>query len=112
VVRWRHDDFLAGLVSEDLVIDLWVNPDRTWHWKDRADFTRAITDGILDPIIRGEIDQETHRVLEELDAGVGPFADSWTAFRPDRSCPTPQLPTAYSWNGDQWTLPAGQRIDG
>lgn len=99
-----------GLVSKDLVLDLWVNADRTFSWKDEDDYSRAIDDGILDPDIRGPIQEEATRVLQELDAGDGPFADSWTTFRPHPSWSTPQLPTTHGWNGEQWTLPPGDQV--
>jgi hypothetical protein len=98
-----------GLVSKDLVLDLWVNPDRTWRWKDRDDYARALEDGILDPTIRGPVEEEGTKILKELDELGGPFADSWTTFRPDPAWPRPRLPPSHSWNGDNWTLPAGKR---
>lgn len=99
----------SGIASKDLVLDLWVDADRTWHWKDRDDYARALDDGILDPAIRGAIDEEASRVLRELDARTGPFTESWCSFVPDPAWSTPQLPSAYSWSGEEWTLPPGQR---
>lgn len=98
-----------GLASKDLVLDLWVNPDRTWRWKDSDDYVRALEDGILDPTIRGPLEEEGTIVLEELDARDGPFADSWATFHPDQTWSTPRLPPTHAWNGDYWTLPAGRR---
>jgi hypothetical protein len=97
----------CGLVSKDLVLDLWVDPDRTWHWKDQEEYAHAIDDGILDPSIREPIDSEGIRILEELESDVGPFADPWNAFEPDASWSTPQLPAAYRWKGNEWAIPAG-----
>lgn len=93
-----------GLVSKDLVLDLCVNADRIWSWKDEDDYLRALDDGILDPTIRAPIQEEASRVLRELDAHTGPFADSLTTFRPPSSWSIPRLPTTHCLNGDQWTL--------
>lgn len=98
-----------GLASKDLVLDLWVNPDRTWRWKDSDDYVRALEEGILDPTIRSSIEAEGRRVLEELDGRDGPFADSWATFLPDPAWSPPRLPRTHAWNGDYWTLPADSR---
>lgn len=100
----------AGITSKDLVLDLWVDPDRSWQWKDLQDYQRALDDGILDPAIRSDIDAETDRVLAEIDAHNGPFSDDWTGFRADAEWPVPRLPDDYGWGGPAWTLPMGRRL--
>jgi len=99
----------VGIVSKDLVLDLWVDADRTWRWKDEDDYLRALADGVLDPSIRPELDAEAVRVLEELATRTGPFAAAWTTFRPEPTWPIPCLPSDYGWKGGQWTLPPGER---
>jgi len=82
-----------GLVSKDLVRDLRVNADRTWQWKDLHDYFRAIDDGIFLPTIRGALQEEATRVLEELDTQTRPFAESFATFRPETQS-TPYLTPA------------------
>lgn len=40
----------------DLVLDIWVNPDRSWEWKDRVDYRELLEDGTLDPGISAPVD--------------------------------------------------------
>jgi hypothetical protein len=100
-----------GLATMDLVLDIWVDPDGSWRWKDRDDFDRAIADGIHQERIRAELDAETQRVLAELDQRTAAFDPRWIAFRPDPDWSRPELPAAYAWNGANWSLPPGRRIE-
>lgn len=92
------------------MLDLWVDPDRSWRFKDLQDYQRALDEGILDPAIRSDIDAETDRVLGEIVARSGPFSDDWTGFRADAEWPVPRLPDDYGWGGRAWTLPMGRRL--
>jgi predicted RNA-binding protein associated with RNAse of E/G family len=91
-----------GLESKDLVLDMTIRPDGRWEWKDEADLETAIATGILDASIRPHIDAEARRILAMADAQTGPFAPSWTVWRPHPDWPTPQLPPAYRANGYLW----------
>lgn len=99
----------AGIVSKDLVLDICVDQDRSWRWKDRADFYHALADHILDPGVRAPIEAEAELILQELSAGSGPFTDEWIDFRADPGWEFPQLPAQYALGGDQWQLPVGDQ---
>lgn len=99
----------TGLVTKDLVLDLWINPDRSWQWKDRDDLDRAIEQGLVDPDHRTRLDHEAERVLGELADGAAPFTDELTRFRPDPQWPLPELPATHGWGGSGWSLPKGWR---
>lgn len=98
-----------GVVSKDLVLDMWVDADRSWRWKDRDDFYRALADDILDPAVRAPIEAEAELVLQELKDCSGPFTDEWTDFRADPAWEFPELPAQYALGGAQWELPVGDR---
>ena len=100
----------GSLTSKDLVLDLWVDPDGSWRWKDRDDYDAAIVEGILDPSIRGSIDAEVAQILRDLESRSGPFDSRWCAFHLDPTWPVPELPPAYAWGGSAWTLPPGRRL--
>lgn len=100
----------TGISTMDLVIDIWVNPDRSWQWKDRDDYRRALDDHLLAPSIRGEIDTETALVLDELSSASGPFSDEWVDFQPDPGWATPRLTAEHAWGGSLWNLPTGRRL--
>lgn len=98
-----------GIVSMDLVVDIWVNPDRTWQWKDRDDFLAVLDDHTLDAEIRDRVDAESAQVLHELHTRTGPFADHWLEFQPDPDWSEPVLPPSHAWHGAEWSLEAGPR---
>ena len=100
----------TGICSMDLVIDIWVNPDRTWQWKDRDDYHRALDDHILDPAVRRPIETETALVLDELDSASGPFSDEWIDFDPEPEWAFPELTVGHAWGGTLWSLPNGRRL--
>lgn len=97
----------TGIATMDLVADIWVNPDRTWEWKDREDFLALLDDRTLESEIRAHVETEAAEVIMELSNRTGPFADHWLEFQPDRRWPAPQLPPSHAWRGTEWSLPVG-----
>ena len=92
------------------MLDLWVDPDLTWRWKDADDYRRALDDHILDPKIEAPIRAEAEAVLEEIKNGSGPFGREWKDFHPEPEWPEPELPVAYAWGGSEWALAPGERL--
>jgi len=101
----------VGLVTKDLVLDMWINPDRTWSWKDRVDYETAISLDLVDASTRPHVEREAERVLDELSRGETPFTEEFTRFRPDREWPVPMLPASHGWGGTAWSLPSGWRAE-
>jgi predicted RNA-binding protein associated with RNAse of E/G family len=100
-----------GLVTKDLVLDLWINPDHTWHWKDQADYETAISQHLVDASTRLHLEREAEQVLDELGRGEVPFSEEFSHFRPDRAWPAPVLPASQAWGGTAWSLPSGWRAE-
>jgi len=98
-----------GITSMDLVIDIWVDPDRSWRWKDRDDFDRAISDGIHPPEVRPMIEAEATRVIAEIDRASGPFAPEWADFHADPAAGLPTLPDRYRHDGTEWSRSLEER---
>lgn len=91
-----------GLVSKDLLLDIYVNPDHSWEWKDKHEFTVAIDRQILDPELGEIFEMEAERVLAQISAGEGAFDPRWQAFRACPDWTTPVLPPHYSEDGSAW----------
>jgi hypothetical protein len=86
--------------TEDHALDLWFAPDRTWRWKDEAEFA-ALTGQPLywDPAQAAEIRAEGERLIALATAGRFPFDGTWCdAPVPDPSWPILQRP-------DDWDRP-------
>jgi len=72
-----------GLDTLDLELDIVVEADHEWHWKDVENYHKGIDSGV----IRGEwveaIDAAKQEVFETLDHRLYPFDGSWLDWKPD-----------------------------
>jgi Protein of unknown function (DUF402) len=89
--RW-HDGTVAGIDTIDYDLDLVVQPDRTWRWKDEEEFAEHLahpdTYWVRD---EAAVWAEGRRIVELIEAGGFPFDHHRADFRPD---PTWIVPTA------------------
>jgi hypothetical protein len=63
--------------TTDWALDVWVEPDGTWRWKDEDDFAQAQQLGILDAAAAAEVRAEGERVIDER-----PWPTGWEDWRP------------------------------
>lgn len=66
-----------GIATMDLVLDALVTPAGEWQWKDRDDFDRAVSDGLLDPTLPHTLAATAATIQELLKSGEGPFHPDW-----------------------------------
>lgn len=102
-VRW-DDGALAGVDIIDQDLDVVVEPDRSWWWKDEGEFAErlAFPD---DYWVTSEeaVRAEGRRVIDQVEAGVFPFDGTWVDFVPDSGLSVPaSLPAG-------WDRPAAPR---
>lgn len=86
-----------SVATQDHVLDLWIEPDRTVRWKDEDELEAAVVAGRFsaDDAERFRTDA---RVVEEMVAAwSAPFCDGWESWRPDPAWPVPELPAEASW---------------
>src|SRR5207237_5593572 len=84
---------LAGADTEDHALDVWVEPDRSWRWKDEDEFAERT--GVFWSSAEAErIRAEGVRVVAAAAAGAFPFDGTWCDFRPDPSWRPSELPAA------------------
>lgn len=86
----RHPD---AVETVDHLLDIWVEPDRTWRWKDEDEFS-AMTDHPLyfDTTTAAAIRAQGEQALALVEAGVYPFDGTHTDFRPDPMWTPHRLP--------------------
>lgn len=72
-----------GFDTFDHKLDLIVQPNGSWRWKDEDELEEAARRGILDA---AEVRAEGERVL-----AAWPFPTGWEDWRPDPAWPAPQL---------------------
>lgn len=80
----------------DLGLDVVVNPDRSWHWKDEDDFA-AFTDapGYWTAEQAAVARTEGRRLIRLADNGSFPFGGTHCHFVPDPKWSCPKLPTGW-----------------
>jgi hypothetical protein len=74
----------------DQALDVWVEPDGTWRWKDEDDFAQKRALGVYDVVEAGAIRAEGERLIE-----AWPLPTGWEDWRPDPSWPVPELPADW-----------------
>ena len=79
----------SSYVTQDQELDIWIEPDATWRWKDEQELEDWVPRGRF---TREEV-TEIRRVGEQVLADW-PFPTGWEDWRPDPSWPVPQLPDA------------------
>ena len=92
-VRW-DDGAVAGVDIVDQDLDIWVEPDRSWSWKDEEEFAERlafpdhywVTD---EKAVRAE----GERVIRIAEAGEFPFDGTWCDYTPPADWDVPdELP--------------------
>jgi len=89
-----------GFDTNDHMLDIVVEPDLTWCWKDAEDFDRRIASGVYGEEFGASVREAAKALIEAIERRGSPYSDGWEAFAPD---PAWRLPELFAeWN----TLPA------
>jgi hypothetical protein len=97
-VAWRRDG-LAGLDTVDWDLDIWVQPDGRWEWKDEDIFAARLAEPdaywVEDP---ERVRRAGRTVIALVEARAFPFDRTWLDFRPDPAWPAlpRDLPTGLA----------------
>jgi uncharacterized protein DUF402 len=85
---WRASR--VGWDTRDLALDIVVERDGSWRWKDEDHLAAAVE--------RGWITQDQARLVREEGERVlaaRPWPTGWESWRPDPSWPAPELPDGW-----------------
>jgi len=80
----------VGFETDDLILDIRVEPDGTWAWKDEDELEEAVRLGRFTDEEACAIRAEGERVLKER-----PWPTGWEGWRPDPSWSLPELPEGW-----------------
>jgi hypothetical protein len=95
--RW-----FGGLDTTDHALDVWVEPDRSWVWKDEDEFAeRTGHPDYWSVQEAARIRAEGEKLVGLIEAGAHPFDGSLTDFRPDPRWQPTTLPP-------HWDLPVSR----
>jgi hypothetical protein len=85
-----------GFETMDLVLDVIVDPDRSWRWKDENELETWLRRGVLEPELAEHIRAEGLEVARRAERDEAPFSEPWHEWRPDPAWELPELP--YGWD--------------
>lgn len=91
--------FLRGhdaIDTLDLELDIIINPDFSYEWKDMDDYQQAIAHGVILPEWIEGIEDAKLEIFDKLNRRQYPFDNSWLNWLPDPSWSAPSLPR--NWN--------------
>lgn len=88
----------TSVVTQDHVLDLWVTPDRSVHWKDEDELEAAVDTRRWSAEDARRFRADARGVEEIVARWRSPFADGWEGWRPDPSWSVPELPGDLAWD--------------
>lgn len=81
-----------GVDTCDLMVDLVIEPDLTYRWKDEDEYQQGRRLGIVDDTDHAEVEKARDQALAMLERRTGPFEARWLSWRRDLDWPIPTLP--------------------
>ncbi|KAA1421179.1 DUF402 domain-containing protein [Nocardioides humilatus] len=72
----------SGTYTRDHVLDIWVDPDRTFHRKDEDELELAVEQGRYTAEEAAAITAVADEIEEVIKAWGPPFCDGWENYRP------------------------------
>lgn len=85
----------CGFDTLDLDLDIVIDPQYNWEWKDIEDYRDGIREGgIRDEWVKG-IEQAQADVFDRIDTRGYPLDGSWLAWRPDPTWAPPGFPERW-----------------
>ena len=82
----------GGIDTLDLDLDIVINPDFSFEWKDEEDYQTAIDHGLIIPEWVQGIDSAKPEIFDRIEKRQYPFDGSWLEWEPDPNWEPPKLP--------------------
>ena len=84
-----------GFDTVDHALDVIVELDRAWRWKDEDELAEAVENGLFTTEDAERFRFEGERAVARILDREPPFDRDWSSWRPDPSWPTPSLPDGW-----------------
>jgi uncharacterized protein len=84
-----------GIDTRDLDLDIVIDPDRQWRWKDEDELLWRLESGYRTAEDVAAIRAAGEQALALLAAGDPRFDQRWVAWRPDPAWPLPSVPAGW-----------------
>ncbi len=102
-----------GFDTNDHHLDIVVERDLSWTYKDEHDLALRASEGSYSPELVAAIRAEAESVVSVIESRGSPFDEGWDAWRPDPSWPLPRLDPRWDvvpperWERWRWAYPRG-----
>jgi len=80
-----------GIEAMDMMLDIVVEPDRTWRWKDDDEFEEILERGIFDPSTGERVRNDAEEMIGRIEQWGSPFSEPWTSWQPHPDWSIPHL---------------------
>jgi uncharacterized protein DUF402 len=90
---WRETTL--GFDTTDHLLDIWIDPDRTWRWKDEDHLAEAVEIGLFTREKADAVRDEGERAIERIETWKPPFSEEWEQWSPGEAWPLPQVPAGW-----------------
>ena len=84
-----------GFETMDLMLDVIIELDRSWRWKDEDELETFVERGVFDRALAERVREEALRVVQRAQHNEAPFDARWADWRPDPSWGLPELPRGW-----------------
>ena len=102
----------AGFDTNDHTLDIVVQPNLAWQWKDRPEFEALAAQGQFGAEFAATVEQAAQHVLERVSRREPPFDGSWCEWTPPDEWGHPKLHPDWRtepvipWHRSGWAYPA------
>ena len=105
-VDWKLETYYVNLQApirrtsrcilvRDYALDIAVEPDMSWSWKDVDEFEELIIRGFFTESQISSIHHEADRMVQAIENRGAPFSDGWENWKPDTTWPVPEVPEGW-----------------
>jgi hypothetical protein len=84
-----------GFETMDLALDVIVDPEGGWRWKDEDELDSFVAHGAFERDLPERLRAEALRVVARAERNEPPFSEPWPQWRPDPAWGLPTLPSGW-----------------
>lgn len=105
----------VGFDTNDHTLDILVQPDLAWTWKDAGELDDRVREGLYTPELATAVRAEGERIIEQIERREPPFSEGWEDWQPDPGWPLPELPENWAtvppelWSRRRWAYGPRER---
>jgi hypothetical protein len=91
-----------GIEAMDLMLDIVVEPNLEWRWKDEDEFAEIMDRGIFKSATGERVRKEAQLVIDAIETCQVPFSEPWPNWIPQPSWGIPMLLDGWDDPDPQW----------